>query len=170
MKYPDWKIKHAEECIRKKCAPIDSDCQIILDLLKKSNEYDTASRQLFDKCYEIYKKDFFIKEVIEGIMLCADYDKNRAAYLTDIPVEVLSTYERFFFDITVFEYKLHRYEYIRTYDNPKFPDGKVYKSWAVSLGMDFFSWKFNNHSFEILPRKAMISILGDMFFRAKLPA
>jgi len=166
MIYPNWKIILAEKYLKngEKCQY--EDVNILVSLLKKEHiNKDAIQRTL--EAYEIYKQEAFVKEVIESCLLCEDYEEDMCSYITGVPANILEVYSVLFFDISVFKYKLHRYEYVRQYENPDYPDGKLYKKWAVSVGMEFFKWKFNSALYEAPPKRILSSLVGDAFFRAK---
>ena len=166
MRNPAWKILEAKDCLKKRQRSEHQDVNNVILLL--SQDFPIVDAQsAFNECLEIYQRDFFIKEILESLFLCDDFSKEMAFKITGIPKLILDTYEMFFFDTSVFKYRLHKYEYVRTYNNPDFSDGKLYKSWALSTGSEFFYWKFANQNFEIVPKRAILSIMADSFFRAK---
>ncbi|MHA1302088.1 MAG: hypothetical protein ACTSPI_00100 [Candidatus Heimdallarchaeaceae archaeon] len=166
MVYPDWKIKLAEDCISSNTESEFEDVNNLISVLTDTCENAEAVKEL-KKAIEIYKQDQLVKEILEAALICEDFDIDICSMITGVPVLTIRVYSQYFFDLKAFKYKLHKHEYVRTYDNPDFKDAKLYKQWALSVGMDFLRWKFDPINCDVAPRKVISSLMADTYFRAK---
>lgn len=169
MIYPDWKIKAAEKLVSgrwKNKSTSNVDICNLADFLQ-GNCKNPNTVKIITELYDIYRTDHFIKETLEACLLCDDASMDDVVSVVGMPKDIIEIYTHYFFDTSVFKYRLHRYEYIRTYNNPDFADGKLFKTWAVNVGMKFFKWKFKVMGHQIVPREILLDLVGDTFFRGK---
>lgn len=166
MIYPDWKYKLAVKNQKEGVTPRDKDVFNLIKVLDGSLDSKKAS-QLTKEALYIYKNDAMLKEVLEACLLCEDQTTQDISDITGIPMDVVEVYKHFFFDLGAFRYRLHKYEYVRTYKSEEFPDASLYKSWALSTGIHFFKWKFKVNGHSLLPKEVLTDLVGDTFFRAK---
>ncbi len=167
MIYPDWKIVLAKKCFSRKATTSHTDVINLISVLKNECPNENATN-LINECLAIYNNNPFTKEILEACLLCDDYNVYDTIEITGIPLEVIDVYSYFFFDLKVFKYRIYKYEYARNYENPKLPDAKLYKSWAMGAGIKFFKWHLKKPGgFEVVPREVLVDLVGDTFFRAK---
>ena len=166
MIYPDWKILLARRCITKGEVSKIEDVNNLISILNNTCDNPEAV-SLMTSALEIYDKELFVREIIEACMLCDDYNSSLCEELFGIPTDILKIYNYYFFDTTVFKYKLQKHEYVRVYQNDNFKDAHLYKIWAISAGMEFFKWKFNPTTYSVAPKAILNNLIGDTFFRAK---
>jgi hypothetical protein len=164
--YPDWKIKLALRLSRAKSSSTIKEVDKLITALNSTDTSDPVVR-LVHECYDIYKDNKLVKEVLEACFLCADYSLKAIESTLGIPTDVAETYQYLCFDLSVFKYKILKYEYVSSYKNDDFPDGKLYKQWALSLGMDFIRWKFDPINYQGVAKRMLGSLMGDSFYRAK---
>jgi hypothetical protein len=165
MIYPDWKIKLAEQSLRKKALPNDIDVQNLISVLNGTCKNPVAI-DLTNEALTIYRENSMSREVLEGCLLCDDYTIEDIQIITGMSYELIEIYRLFCFDLKVFSYRLKKFEYVRTYKNDDYPDGALYKKWALSVGIRFFKWHLGIDN-RLVPKEVLTNLIGDTFFRAK---
>lgn len=168
MMNPDWKIQLAEYNLRENI-PAEGQHQDVANLMSVLDGTCKSQEAIKDVKfgYDIYKNKQRVREALEGCLLCEDATLEDIKKVTGISIHLIDVYAHFFFDVDVFEYRLLRMQYVDDYENPKFFDGKLYKNWAVSVGIQFFLWHFNVPGYNVPPAEILTDLIGDSFFRAK---
>jgi hypothetical protein len=165
MVYPDWKYRLALKHLKEGTEASNLDVKNLLSVLKGTCSNPTAIEVTLE-ARDIYEDKGMVKEIIESCFLCEDYTMVDVQAITGMNIDLIEVYRLFFFDPNVFKYRLLRYDYVRGYKNLEFPDGMLYKKWAISTGIKFLRWHFGIDT-DIVPRKALSNLIGDTFFRAK---
>lgn len=169
MVYPDWKIKLTEKYFNRNITPPPTEDKDILDLLsvlKGTCASDYARREI-QECYRIYKQLPFVKEILEGCLLCEDASIDDIVEVTGLSETRIEAYEHYFFDTGVFTYRLLRFEYVSSYHNQEYPQGGNLKQWALGVGINFFKWRTKVRGHTLVPKEIAVELAGDAFYRAK---
>jgi hypothetical protein len=165
MIYPDWKYKLALKHLKDRTEPNHLDVKNLLSVLKGTCPNPRAI-EVTKEAMDIYESMGMAKEILEGCLLCEDHTVGDIQVVTGMHLDLIDVYKLFFFDATVFKYRILKYDYVREYTNSNFPDGALYKKWALSAGIKFFRWHLGIDA-DLIPQRALTNLIGDTFFRAK---
>lgn len=168
MIYPDWRIRLVEKHLREGTQPSEDQHDILnlLSVFRGTCANKDASKEILE-CYKIYKYFHKTKELIEGCLMCEDATSEDIQQVTGLSETRIDVYSYFFFDIKVFTFRLLKWEYVRIYNNPEYPEGKEYKHWALDVGIEFFKWHTKVPGYEFVSKRMVADLVGDSFFRAK---
>ena len=66
------------------------------------------------------------KEVLEACLLSEDFSYNTCEEITGMPETIIEAYKDYFFDTSVFRYKMQKYDYVQEYENEDINKGKAF--------------------------------------------
>lgn len=128
---------------------------------------ETVSEQV-KYAVEIYE-DSYKSEVLEAFLLAGASSEIVYNHLR-VPVPVVDTYRRLFFDLSVFRDELDVEAYTQTYpeNTPGEKWGKDLKICAISLGLDYMTYRFGRNGGELDIQVALKQIIGNANMLAKV--
>jgi hypothetical protein len=103
------------------------------------------------------------KSYIESARMATD-DVEAISKVVEIPVEVLSLYYEFFFDIADWD-RLDKIEHIERLGT-KYKTEALLKMWTLTQGLDFLAWRLGK-KVSISPVEGLVDLFSTCMFRSK---
>lgn len=122
-------------------------------------EASSAEALLFAKAQQIYNNN--LKKTYVEASLLASKDLEKIALLLEIPLEIITIYRDLFYDVTDLD-KLSRLDLLDVEGHEE----KTLKTWALSQGLDFISWRIGNQV-AISPVEGLQDLFTTCIYKSK---
>lgn len=128
-------------------------------LIKNEDGSESMAASRYECAQALYLSP--VKKNYLDASLIATEDLAEISEMLDIPVEILSTYRSFFFEVTGFN-KLSKLALIEEYDE----SGRDLLVWALSASLDFLRWRLGQ-SIDINPIQGLQDLFSLSTYKTK---
>lgn len=121
---------------------------------------DPTQSDLYNRGYRIYSSP--LKKSYVEACLIASRDLQQISTMLEIPLDVITAYKVYFFDIQEYD-KLSLLEIVAEEEDPS---GKSMKMWALSQGLEFIAWRLGK-SVTVSPIGGIQDLLTIAVYKSK---